>query len=475
MSNTIRFGTDGWRAVIAEDFTFDNVRGCAQGVANYLNQAKLSKQGLVIGYDTRFASEDFAAASAEVIAANGIKVLLCPQAAPTPVVSYAVATTNSAGGIIITASHNPAQWNGFKYKDSTGASAPAELASRIEKNTNDILASGSIKKIPLAEGLNKKLIAYYDPVPTYTQQVKRLIDLESIRQKRLKIIIDSMFGAGIGYFRSLLGNSRLEITEINAERNPSFPGIQQPEPIARNLTKLSNTVKEQKADVGLATDGDADRIGITDEKGNFLNPHQVFALLTLYFLEVHVERGPIVKSLCSTSMLELLGKLYNVPVYETAVGFKHVAPVMMEKNAFIGGEESGGYGFRGHVPERDGILAGLYFLDFMIKTGKTPSQLLDYLYSKVGPHYYDRYDFHISPEQHKTLQGKLAQSTVNSVAGIKVARLNKTDGFKFILSDDSWLLIRFSGTEPLVRIYAESHSTEQVTKLLDYGREMLGI
>lgn len=474
MTNAIKFGTDGWRAIIAEDFTFDNVRACAQGVANYLIQAKLVKRSLVIGYDTRFSSEDFAAASAEVIAANGIKVLLCPQAAPTPVISYVVTATESAGAIIITASHNPGRWNGVKYKDSTGASASAELAAQIEKNANDILASDSVKRIPLADALDKKLISYYDPVPAYMKQVKRLIDLEPIRQKKLKIIIDSMYGAGIGYFGALLRNSSLEITEINAKRNPCFPEIQ-PEPIAQNLTLLSSLVKKQKADVGIANDGDADRIGIIDEKGNFLNTHQVFAMLALYFLEVRNERGPIVKSLCSTNMIELLGKLYNVPVYETAVGFKYVAPVMIEKSAIIGGEESGGYGFRGHVPERDGILAGLYFLDFMIKTGKTPSQLLEYLYSKVGPHYYDRYDLHISAEQHKSLLNKLEQCTINSIAGKKVVRLNRTDGFKYILSDGCWLLIRFSGTEPLIRIYAESHSTEQVEKLLDYGREMLGI
>lgn len=472
---TIKFGTDGWRAVIAEDFTFDNVRACAQGVANYLTQARLTTQGIVIGYDTRFASEDFAAVSAEVLAANGIKVLLCSKVAPTPVVSYVVTATKSAGGIVITASHNPGQWNGFKYKDSTGASAPSELAATVERNTNEVLSSGTIKSIPLEQGIAKGLITYYDPVPVYDEQIKRLLDLKPIRQNRFKIIVDSMFGAGIGYFQSFLSDSRLNITEINAERNPYFPGIQQPEPIARNLVKLSHTVKEQKADVGLATDGDADRIGIVDEKGNFLNPHQVFALLTLYFLEVRKERGAIAKSLCSTTMLESLGKLYNVPVYETKVGFKYVAPVMLEQNAFIGGEESGGYGFRGHVPERDGVLAGLYFLDFMTRTKKTPSQLLDFLYSKVGPHYYDRYDFHISPEQHKALLSKLEQSQISSIAGIQVARVNRADGFKYLLSDNSWLLIRFSGTEPLIRVYAESHSTEQVKKLLDYGKEILGL
>jgi alpha-D-glucose phosphate-specific phosphoglucomutase len=471
---TIKFGTDGWRAIIAEDFTFDNVRACAKGIADYLKQAKTADKGLVIGYDTRFASEDFAAAAAEVLAANGIKVLLCREAAPTPVISYSVTSTQSAGAIIITASHNPGRWNGLKYKENTGASASSELGILIENNTNAALHSGKVNTMPLTTGIEKKLIAYYDPVPDYTRQVQRLIDIDPLKQARLNIIVDSMYGAGIGYFKSLLGNSNLTLTEINGQRNPWFPEIQ-PEPIAKNLITLSHLVKEQKADIGIANDGDADRIGIIDEKGNFLNTHQVFALLALYFLEVRGERGPMVKSLCTTNMLDLLGKLYNVPVYETKVGFKYVSHVMIETDAFIGGEESGGYGFRGHVPERDGILAGLFFLDFMVKTGKTPSQLLEYLFSKIGPHYYDRYDLHISVEQHRALLAKLKESHIESVAGIKVAKINTNDGFKYILADDSWLLIRFSGTEPLIRIYAESHSDEQVKTLLDYGKRMLGV
>jgi len=470
----IKFGTDGWRAVIAEDFTFDNVRACTQGVANYLRQSKLIEHGLVIGYDTRFASEDFASAAAEVIAGNEIKVHLCSQPAPTPVISYAVTATKSAGAIIITASHNPGRWNGFKYKDNTGASAPSEVAAEIEKNANNVLSSGDIKKLPLANGLNSGLIAYFDPAPDYAEQLEQLVDLDALRRSRLKIIADSMYGAGIGYFRTLLQGGEIQVAEINGERNPLFPEIQ-PEPIAKNLAKLSNLVKEQKADVGLATDGDADRIGIVDENGEFLNQHQVFALLALYFLEVRGERGAIVKTLTSTDMLYRLGKLFHVPVYETAVGFKFVAPLMIEKDAFIGGEESGGYGFRGHVPERDGILAGLYFIDFMMKTGKTPSQLLDYLYSKVGPHYYDRIDSHISLDDRQRLTEKITQNSIKSIAGTKVAKLDTTDGFRYLLADDSWLLIRFSGTEPLVRIYAESHSPERVQKLLNSGRELLGI
>jgi len=474
MSKIIEFGTDGWRAVIAEDFTFTNVRACAQGTADYLKQAKLAERGLVIGYDTRFASEDFAAAAAEVIAGNKINVHLCSQAAPTPVISYAVTATKSDGGIIITASHNPGQWNGFKYKDETGASAPTEIVSAIEKNANKVLQSNDIRRIPLSDGLNSGLIVYHDPYPSYARQLERLVDLEALRRGHLKIIADSMYGAGIGYFKKLLQGGEIEVIEINGERNPLFPGIH-PEPIAKNLSKLSNMVREQRADVGLANDGDADRIGIIDEQGNFLNQHQVFALLALYFLEARGERGAIVETLSDTNMLERLGEIFGVPVYKTKVGFKYVAPLMIEKDALMGGEESGGYGFRGHVPERDGILAGLYFIDSMLKTGKTPSQLLEYLYSKVGPHYYDRVDSHVSPDERQALTEKLTHSSINSIAGIKVAKLDITDGYRYLLTDNSWLLLRFSGTEPLVRIYAESHSPEQVQKLLDGGKKLLGI
>lgn len=470
----IKFGTDGWRAIIAEDFTFDSVRACAQGVADYLKRGGLSEHGLVIGYDTRFASEDFAAAAAEIIAGNKIKVYLCSQPAPTPVISYAVTAIKAAGAIIITASHNSGRWNGFKYKDISGASAPTELIMEIEKNANEALSSGNINRIPLDDGLDKGLIAYLDMAPVYDRHLEGLVDFESLRRSHLKIIVDSMYGAGIGYIKTLLQGGKLEILEINDERNPLFPGIQ-PEPIARNLTKLSGLIIEQKADIGLATDGDADRIGIVDEKGQFINQHQVFALLVLYFLEVRGERGAIIKTLTSTDMLYRLGEIFNVPVYETAVGFKYVAPLMIQKDALIGGEESGGYGFRGHIPERDGILAGLYFLDFMVKTGRTPSQLLDYLYSKIGYHYYDRLDLHISAGESQSISDSIIQGSVDSIAGTKVVKLDTTDGFRFLLADGSWLLIRFSGTEPLVRVYAESHSSEQVQKLLENGRELLGI
>jgi len=483
LANPIKFGTDGWRGIIAEDFTFDNVRICAQAVAEYLKQNGLDKRGLVVGYDTRFASEDFAAAAAEVMAGNDIKVHLCLKPAPTPVVSFTVPATSSAGGIVITASHNPGTWNGFKYKSQDGASAPGDTIAQIEANIASLTRASapeteapgkSVKRLTLERGLKKGLIDYLDPSPPYFDRLSQFVQVDELRRQKLDIIVDSMYGAGIGYFKTILEGGNLRIIEINAERNPSFPQIQ-PEPIAKNLTNLSRLVVEKKADVGIATDGDADRIGIIDEKGHFLTQHQTFALLCLYLLEVRGERGPMIKTLTSTTMLSRLGKIFDVPVYETPVGFKYVAPLMMEKNAIIGGEESGGYGFRGHVPERDAILAGLYFLDFMAKTGKTPSQLLDYLYSRVGPHYYDRLDFHIPAAKRNTIVDRLSSSSPATIAGSKVTRVDTTEGFRFFLGDESWLLIRFSGTEPLVRIYSEAESLERARELLDEGKRLTGL
>jgi alpha-D-glucose phosphate-specific phosphoglucomutase len=475
MTNPIKFGTDGWRGIIAEDFTFDNVRICAQAVAEYLKQNRLDKRGLVIGYDTRFASEDFAAAAAEVLASNNIKVHLCLKPAPTPVVSFAVPATKSAGAIVITASHNPGSWNGFKYKSQDGASAQDEVTSQIEGNIASLIRQGKgVKRLALDKALKKGVVDYVEPSPVYFEHLSQFVNMEELRRHKLNIIVDPMYGAGIGYFKAALQGGNLKINEINAERNPSFPQIQ-PEPIAKNLAKLSRLVVEQKADVGLATDGDADRIGIIDEKGQFLTQHQVFALLCLYLLEVRGERGALVRTLTSTMMLSRLGKLFDVAVYETPVGFKYVAPLMMKKNAIIGGEESGGYGFRGHVPERDAILAGLYFLDFMVKTRKTPSQLLDYLYRKVGPHYYDRKDFHISAAKRQTILHRLSSSPPDNIASSKVIKVDTIDGVRLFLEDESWLLIRFSGTEPLVRIYAEAESLERVKVLLDEGKKLIGL
>lgn len=474
MVTPIKFGTDGWRALIAEDFTFDNVRVCAQAVADYLKGVGLDNRGLVIGYDTRFASEDFAAASAEVAAANGIKVYLCQAATPTQVTSYTVLSRKAGGGIMITASHNPGRWNGFKYKEETGCSASTQVVAELERHIVRIQSECNVERMPLARALETGRVERIDPDPAYYRQIEKLVDLNRLRNSGLSIIVDSMYGSGSGYFSRVLDGGATEIMEIHGERNPAFPGLQ-PEPIAPNLGELMAKMKAEGADVGLATDGDADRIGIVDENGRFLTTLEVFALLALYLLDVRGEEGAIVKTITTTSMLYRLGELYGVPVHETPVGFKYVAPIMVAEDALIGGEESGGFGFRGHMPERDGILAGLLFLDFMVREQKSPSQLLDYLFSKVGPHYYDRTDVDFPANERDAIIGRLSKMEPTDIGGTPVAKIDTGDGFRFLMEDGSWLLIRFSGTEPIMRVYSESDSPDRVQHFIAAGREMAGV
>jgi phosphomannomutase len=469
----IKFGTDGWRAVIAEDFTYENVRYCAYGVAAYLKEAGLAEHGLVIGYDTRFASEGFAAATAEVVAAHGIKVYLSPDPAPTPVVSYGVTAHQAGGGVVITASHNPGEYNGFKFKDHHGSSAPDEITASIVAHLEAAWKSGQVDRLSLAEAKAKGLVVMTDLKTVYMEQIGRLVDLPRLRNAGLDVVIDPMYGAGAGYLAGALAGGTTTSYEIHGQRNPIFPGLH-PEPIMPHLRELAEAVRERKAAVGLATDGDADRNGLMDEHGNFINQLQVYALLALYLLEVRGERGALVKTLTTTSMAYKLGELYHVPVIETPVGFKYVAPAMVKSDAIMGGEESGGYGYRGHVIERDGILSNLYFLDFMVRTGKTPSQLIDYLYSKVGPHYYNRVDIRF-PEAERPAIIARVKNAPSVIDNVKVVRVDTTDGFRFVLEDTTWLLVRFSGTEPLLRIYTETDSPERVDRLLAIGRNIAGV
>ncbi|MFO8143703.1 MAG: phosphoglucomutase/phosphomannomutase family protein [Dehalococcoidales bacterium] len=470
----MKFGTDGWRGIIGDDFTFANVKICGQAVSNYIKETGLSENGVVIGYDTRFASEDFAAAAAEVLAGNGIRVLLCTGATPTPALSFCTLFRQAAGGIMITASHNPAQWNGFKVKNRYGSSASPEVTNRIETEIDRIMSTGNINRIPLVKAQRQELLEYMDAEEIYFKQISELVNIGEIRKSSMKIVVDPMYGAGAGYFKKLLSGGNVEIIEINSERNPIFPGIKQPEPIETNLAKLSETVVSKRASVGLATDGDADRLGVIDENGSFISTSHIFALLCLYLLEVRGKRGPIVKTLTISRMLDLLGDMYDVPVYETAVGFKYIAPKMQSEHALIGGEESGGYGFREHVIERDGIVAGLYLLDFMVKTGRSPSDLIGYLQSKVGAHYYRRIDLQFPEDSRQSIIDRVRKYSPITLDDINVASKDAMDGFRFMLSDASWLLIRFSSTEPLLRLYAESGSLERVEKLLETARELVG-
>ena len=475
MAAPIKFGTDGWRGIIADEFTVPNVCYCAQAVAEYLAASDQASRGFVVGYDTRFASERFAAAAAEVLAGNGIKVALCSSAAPTPLISFAVVHQQAAGAIIITASHNPPEWNGFKIKTSDGASAPTEVEHEVEGRLPEIIRTDRVRRMPLEKALAEGLITHLDIAPVYDRRMAELVDLGAIRGGGLTVAVDSMFGAGIGHFARILAGGRTQVKEIHGERNPVFPGMKQPEPIGRNLTELCAFVPRVRADVGLATDGDADRIGMVDEKGQPLTPLQIFALLALYLLEVRGERGAIVKTLTTTRMLNKLGEMYNVPVFETKVGFKYVAPLMLAHNALIGGEESSGFGFRNHIPERDGILAGLCLLELISRTGKRPSELIEHLYSKVGPHHYHRVDIEYPADQRQAIVARLKDHLPTHLGGIPVSRVNTEDGYHFLLSDGSWLLIRFSGTEPLLRVYSEAPSLEAAKGLIAAGREILKV
>jgi alpha-D-glucose phosphate-specific phosphoglucomutase len=472
MTTQIKFGTDGWRGRVAEDYTFDNVRRCAQGFATYMRDQGHGGARIVVGHDKRFSGEYFAAAVAEVLAANGFRVLITDGATPTPVISYAVVAQGAAGAVNITASHNPPTDNGFKVRDEHGGAIDPEGLKAIESRIPEI---EGVKRLSLQEALDQGAVNYFDPAPAYLEQIARLIDVQPIKDAGLTVVVDAMWGNGAGWFPRILGGGKTRIVEIHAERNPLFPEMIRPEPIPPNVDVGLAKVREIGADVGIINDGDADRLGVGDEHGNFINQLQVYALLAMYLLEVRGERGPIVKTLSTTSMLEKLGKIYGVPVYQTGVGFKYVAPKMLETDALIGGEESGGYAFHGHVPERDGILAGLYVLDLMVRMGKTPSQLIEHLYSQVGPHYYDRIDRRFPAERRDATRQRILDADPETVGGLEVTGLDTTDGFKFGLSDGGWLLIRFSGTEPILRVYCETTEEERVQPILQDGLRIAGL
>ncbi len=472
MLTKITFGTDGWRGSIAEDYTFLNVRRCAQGFANFLIEHGYEKESVVIGYDKRFLSEKFAAAAAEVMAANNFRVFLTNTATPTPVISYSIVEKSAAGGINITASHNPPGDNGFKVRNEFGGAIDPknlkEIEARIPANEDNI------RRIPFEEAQTAGKIVLFDPAPAYIKQIQDLVDLEMLRQAGLKICVDPMWGNGAGWFPRLLAGGKTTITEIHNQRNPLFPGMLRPEPIPPNVNEGLQTTIESKSDVLIITDGDADRLGLGDENGVFIDQLRVFALLAYYFLEVKGMRGAIVKTLSTTTMLNKLGKIYNVPVYETGVGFKYVAPKMLETHAMIGGEESGGYAFHGHVPERDGILAGLYILEMMVKLKEKPSQLIEQLFKVVGAHYYERIDTPFHGDR-KEIEQRILNSKPSQIAGIAVTNLDTTDGYKFNLEDGGWLLIRFSGTESIIRVYTETTYSDRVKQILQEGLKIAGI
>ena len=463
--NEIRFGTDGWRAVIADDYTFDNVRAVSQAMADYLKRHDLANE-VVVGYDTRFLSGSFAGAVAEVMVANDIPVALTSSFVPTPALSFAVRERKAGAGVMITASHNPARWNGFKIKSSIGGTSSPEVTSEIEQGIPGVIAGDRVKHMPLGEAEAKGLVERIDAETSYIKAIREFVDIEAIRDAGLNVLVDSMYGSAQGWTVAAVGEGATHIREIRGRRNPGFPGMRAPEPIAANLTESMERISQGGFDIGLSTDGDGDRFGLIDEQGNFVTQLQTFALLVYYQLAVREQRGAIVRSITMTRMIDKLGEHF---------GFKYLGPRMIETDALIAGEESGGSAVRGHIPERDGILAGLFMLDFVARTGKKPSQLLAELYELVGRHEYDRVDVTVRADEKDAIIQRVAEASPKTIAGLKVTGKDELDGFRFTLEDGWWLLLRFSGTEPLLRIYAEMPSMDQVQQALQDGQELAGV
>ncbi|MFQ5923146.1 MAG: phosphoglucomutase/phosphomannomutase family protein [Anaerolineales bacterium] len=469
----IKFGTDGWRGRIADNYTFSSVRRCADGFAQYLAEAEGKGRPVVVGYDRRFASESFAATASEVLAGHGFQVLLTREATPTPAISNAVLEHSAVGAVNITASHNPPADNGFKVRNRFGGAIAPENLKRIEDHIPD--TAEHLARIRLSEGLDSGAITYIDPGPAYVAKIETLVDLDRIRNAGLSVLIDAMWGNGAAWFPRLLDGASTQVAEIHSERNPVFPEMSRPEPIPPNVDVGLAATVESGADVLVITDGDADRLGVGDERGFFIDQLRVYGLLAYYLLEVRGERGPIVKTLSTTSLLLKLAEMYDVPIYETGVGFKYVAPKMLEVDALIGGEESGGFAFRGHVPERDGILAGLYILDMMVQLERKPSELIELLFDRVGPSYYKRIDTPMGASERAEKEALAESADPDQIGGLKVTGVNRTDGHKFELEDGGWLLVRFSGTEPVVRVYCETTEEQRVDPILADGLKIVGL
>ena len=478
----IVFGTDGWRARVADEFTFENVRRCADGVAHYVTERGAAARGVVIAYDRRFASEHFAAAAAEVLLAHDIPVALSVHAVPTQMSSFEVVERGAAAGIVITASHNPWVDNGFKVKAPTGAAAGADILGVIEAR---LAANGGtpIDRRPLADGEAAGLVEWFDPYAGYERFVRTTVDLDALRAADVSVLVDPLYGAGAGWISRLLGGGRIRIHEIHQERNPYFGGIN-PEPIRPNVDEALGLIAAGGFDLGLLLDGDADRAGAADEAGTFIHQLQVTGLLMYYLAEHRGWRDPVVVSINNTSMAARLGERYGIATHETPVGFKFIGPKMIETGAMMGAEESGGFGFGMHLPERDGIYADLLLLDLFLReraAGRWPvSSALAHFHEIAGPSFYRRIDVHVDralyAETKRRLLVDLAASTPTELAGAPVARtvaLDTGDGYKFFLADGSWLLIRASGTEPLVRVYTEATTADAREALLVAGERLV--
>ncbi len=476
----IHFGTDGWRAVISDTFTFHNLRLVTQAIADAIgsgdwhvaspSERSVDPRKVVVGFDTRFLSDRYAAEVARVLAANGYTVYISQADAPTPAISYAVRHLGAVAGVVITASHNAPRYNGVKLKAAYGGSALPEQSRRVEIYLNDNEERGRGPNMMEWEQARRAgLIERFNPIPAYYDHLRTLINFDRIAERPPRVVVDSMHGSGREVIRGILKGTGCEVHEIRGEMNPGFGGTH-PEPIARNLGALAGAIGTGLGELGLATDGDADRIGAMDGRGRFVNPHRIMALALRYLVEERDWRGPVVRTVSTTRMIDRLAERYGLPVYETPVGFNHIADYMLKEDVLIGGEESGGISFKGHIPEGDGILIGLLLVEMVAAAGTSLADLVSDLLKEAGPAYYERRDMRLS---HPVAKAKMAQRLLDDapqhIGGQAVSEILTTDGIKYVLADDSWLLIRPSGTEPVLRVYAEGRSPEMVDALLEFG------
>ncbi len=473
----IHFGTDGWRAVIGEEFTFENVRRVAQAVADELReQVRGRRPWVVVGYDTRFLSDRYAAEVASVLGANDVDVAFSKRDCPTPALSYAVAIRQADGGVMVTASHSPPCYNGLKLEGPDGGPFPRAMMRRVEDRLARNEEAGreprrmrwGLEDGNRAARQGHGAIERFDPLQPYLEQLRSLVDLQAIAQARTRVVVDPMYGAGRGYLAALLGGLGCPVREIHGDLNPGFGGVH-PEPIARNLQSLVETVLDGGYDLGLATDGDADRIGAVDALGLFVNPHRIFALVLQHLVEVRGMRGSVVKTVSTTQHVDALCRRYGLPLRETPMGFDHIAAWMAQGRALIGGEEAGGITIRGHVPQGDGLLMGLLLLEIVAVRGAPLHVLVDDLDRALGPVCYARDDRRTRPFRKQDLVARLLMRAPDRIAGLSVSRVDKGDGVKYYLGEDSWLLIRPSGSEPLLRMYAEAREQAKAKELLQAG------
>jgi phosphomannomutase len=479
---TIHFGTDGWRAVISDTFTFTNLRQLTQAIADavasdhWINgccpETPPDTNTMVVGFDTRFLSDRYAQEAARVLAANGFKVFLAQSDVPTPALSYAVLNQRAIGGLMITASHNAPRYNGVKLKAAYGGSALPEQCRRVEIYLSDNESQGRGPNLMDYDLARKEgLIQKFNPNLAYTEHLRKLIDFDVIAENPQRFVVDSMYGAGRGVIKGILQGTGCEVQEIRGEMNPGFGGVH-PEPIARYLGALAGAISMGLGNFGLATDGDADRIGAMDERGNFVDPHKIMALSLKYLVEKRGWTGSVVRTVSTTRMIDRLAKRYGLTCHETPVGFNHIADYMMKEDVLIGGEESGGISFKGHIPEGDGVIMGLLLLEIIAESKKTLYELVEELLNDVGPAFYERTDLRLKhPVAKDAMTKKLTEEAPAEIGGEKLAEISTMDGVKYIMADDSWLLIRPSGTEAVLRVYAEGRTQEMVKALLEYGEK----